>query len=296
NQAAIQNILEVQWPGSTVGTVPLTFFEFDAGNEASAQSQLTEMGLNLAYTTPKAATIGDIFLGPFIFQFLDTWWKSGAEATFGVTQFRPLPPKVTRKVDSLTPGRTRRNQQFPVDQVFEKCVVNAITLNWNPSQQTNLPCAGQADIAVSFGGGPTVGHPLVAAPRVATAGSAFTRTVTVENQGPGTATDVLLVVTLAPGTILQSITPSQGACHGPDCELGDIANGNSVLVTLQIVPTASGPMVTSAAAGSTEVEVDRIDNVAEVTDNVNAFIVTGPGAGGGPRVRTFTGSGVPLLG
>ncbi len=106
------------------------------------------------------------------------------------------------------------------------------------------------------------------APAAQNAGSTATWTVTVRNNGPGTATGVSLSDDLPAGITVQSITPSQGTCGTGDpftCNLGTLASGATATVAVAARPalaTAGTTLTNSATATSTSFDPDSSDNTA----------------------------------
>ncbi len=116
---------------------------------------------------------------------------------------------------------------------------NTVAREWTPVSPTNLTVTSEGQ------------------PDTVTAGASALRIITVTNPGEGTAEDVSISFTLAPGTTLVRTTPSQGTC-GPvvegtvTCDLGDLAGGASanvrfVVSTPAVIPPG-GTITTSATA------------------------------------------------
>ncbi|OLF15956.1 hypothetical protein BU204_18790 [Actinophytocola xanthii] len=77
------------------------------------------------------------------------------------------------------------------------------------------------------------------------AGESRTFVVTVGNEGPSTARSTVLTQTLAPGLRALTATPSAGSCTVEDervrCELGDLADGEEVTVSITTAVPAGQP-------------------------------------------------------
>lgn len=74
-----------------------------------------------------------------------------------------------------------------------------------------------------------------ASPDPVSAGDTLTYTLTVTNNGPAAADDVIVTDTLSGSVTWVSTTPSQGSCSSPDgviCELGTLADGATATVTI----------------------------------------------------------------
>lgn len=82
----------------------------------------------------------------------------------------------------------------------------------------------------------------------------LTYTVTVTNTGPDTATNVVVTDTLPAGSVFGSATAEQGSCGEAagvvTCNLNNIANGDSVIITIVVTPTVVGTAVNSASVVS----------------------------------------------
>jgi uncharacterized repeat protein (TIGR01451 family) len=87
---------------------------------------------------------------------------------------------------------------------------------------------------------------LAAAPDPATAGSPLTYTTTVRNDGPDAAKGVKL--TLPVPAELVSAAPSKGTCtNAVECDLGTLADGESVHVRVVVKPAAAGTLTARAS-------------------------------------------------
>jgi uncharacterized repeat protein (TIGR01451 family) len=79
----------------------------------------------------------------------------------------------------------------------------------------------------------------------------LTYTLTVTNTGPDTATNVVVTDTLPGGAVFGSATAEQGSCGEAagvvTCNLGNIADGDSVIITIIVTPTVVGTAVNSAS-------------------------------------------------
>jgi uncharacterized repeat protein (TIGR01451 family) len=92
-----------------------------------------------------------------------------------------------------------------------------------------------------------------------------TYTMTVTNKGPDTATDVQLADPAPAGIEYQSASPSQGSCSvGPalvTCNLGTLAAGQTVTITVSAKATSVGTHVnTATVTGSGGRETNPADN------------------------------------
>jgi uncharacterized repeat protein (TIGR01451 family) len=92
--------------------------------------------------------------------------------------------------------------------------------------------------------------------------------VVVRNDGPSTATDVMLDDLVPAGLQPLAFAPSQGSCDGTHCALGDLADGGvaQILVFVQTTPEQAGQAFTNVArAAATEFDPDLSNNLDDTT-------------------------------
>jgi uncharacterized repeat protein (TIGR01451 family) len=112
-------------------------------------------------------------------------------------------------------------------------------------------------------------------------GTNLTYAVTVTNNGPDPALDVVLTDPLPAGVNFVSATTMQGACTQTagtvQCNLGALAALASTNVTIVVTPTATGQLTNTATVSLTGVDPVPGNNSATETTTVNAsadFVVT----------------------
>ncbi|MEE8161621.1 MAG: DUF11 domain-containing protein, partial [Acidobacteriota bacterium] len=102
-------------------------------------------------------------------------------------------------------------------------------------------------------------------PDPVTVGQNLTYDIRVTNNGPSNATDVTLTDTLPESVTFVSADPEQGSCSESagtvTCDLGSLANGAEVQVTVIVTPTSLGIIITnSAQVAGTESDPDSSNN------------------------------------
>jgi uncharacterized repeat protein (TIGR01451 family) len=122
----------------------------------------------------------------------------------------------------------------------------------------SLPCG--ADLAITKDG------PAGRAPT----GQNMTYTVTVTNNGPDPAADVVVTDTLPPTVTFISANPSQGSCLQAagivTCNLGALGSLASATITIVVRPTQAGQITNVASVtASTEDAIDGNNSATEVT-------------------------------
>ena len=128
--------------------------------------------------------------------------------------------------------------------------------------------ATNADLAVSLSGGAAV-----------STGATTSYVATIVNNGPTAATETRLTVLLPSTGVLTSITPSAGTCSMtgvPTCNLGTLANGASVSVTLQVTELTSGGGTLTVRADSSENDPNVSNNQASVALTITGNAVNPP--------------------
>jgi uncharacterized repeat protein (TIGR01451 family) len=102
----------------------------------------------------------------------------------------------------------------------------------------------------------------------------------VTNKGPHDAADVTLTDPVPAGMRLVSVTPSAGSCAGTEeivCALGDVANGASVTIRIEVVAERAGSTRNVAIVNSTTPDPDPKNNVDETsvtTDELADLAIT----------------------
>jgi uncharacterized repeat protein (TIGR01451 family) len=97
-------------------------------------------------------------------------------------------------------------------------------------------------------------------------GALVTYTITVTNNGPDTAANVTLNDTFSGAAVtIDFISPSQGSCTDPvggafTCNLGNIANGASATVTVEVDADAAGTITNTVSATSDTADPNAANN------------------------------------
>ncbi len=110
-------------------------------------------------------------------------------------------------------------------------------------------------------------------PDPVTVGQNLTYDVRVTNNGPSNATDVTLTDTLPDSVTFVSADPEQGSCTqsagAVTCDLGSLAEGATVRVTIVVIPTSLRIIITnSAQVAGTESDPDSSNNSVTETTRV----------------------------
>lgn len=96
-------------------------------------------------------------------------------------------------------------------------------------------------------------------PTAARPNTPITYVITVTNNGPQTASNVVVQDTIPAGTIVTSVTPSQGTCGGTAtviCNLGAIAAGGMATIQLVVQAPATPGSITNTATVTNTPEAD----------------------------------------
>ncbi|MEL6892238.1 MAG: isopeptide-forming domain-containing fimbrial protein, partial [Actinomycetota bacterium] len=101
-----------------------------------------------------------------------------------------------------------------------------------------------------------------AAPALVTAGETFDYTITVTNDGPSDATDVDVADTAPAGVTFGAVTSTPNVCTSLPCAVGDLADGDSVVITVSATVDAA-----AAATDGTLGNADDVVNTATVTSS-----------------------------
>jgi uncharacterized repeat protein (TIGR01451 family) len=121
---------------------------------------------------------------------------------------------------------------------------------------------GAADLAITKTDNRTSAAPT---------GRNLTYTVTVTNNGPDPAEEVVMTDTLPGSVTFVSATPSVGSCAGTapvTCLLGTMANGAVVTIDIVVKPTQVGSITNTASVTSTTTDPNLSNNTAIETTTV----------------------------
>lgn len=107
-----------------------------------------------------------------------------------------------------------------------------------------------------------------------TAGDNIVYKLIVTNIGPDAATDVSVGDTLPAGVDFVSASATQGSCSEASgvvtCNLGSLASGASVEVTVQVKTTGAGSITNTATVSANEGDPNTSNNTSSETTTVNA--------------------------
>ncbi|HET9767059.1 MAG TPA: IPTL-CTERM sorting domain-containing protein, partial [Thermoanaerobaculia bacterium] len=111
-------------------------------------------------------------------------------------------------------------------------------------------------------------------PSAADAGDPINYTITVTNNGPVDASNVVVNDTIPPGTTFVSATPSQGTCNAASplvCNLGQILAGNGASIALVVnAPNANGQITnTASVTNSPQTDPTPTNNSSSVPTTVS---------------------------
>jgi uncharacterized repeat protein (TIGR01451 family) len=101
----------------------------------------------------------------------------------------------------------------------------------------------------------------------------LTYRVTVTNNGPSPATNVVVTDELPAGVNFISATPTQGSCTGNfvvTCNLGGLANAAFTIVNILVQPQSSGIFTNNAKVTATESDPDPNDNLISIGTEVQS--------------------------
>jgi uncharacterized repeat protein (TIGR01451 family) len=171
-----------------------------------------------------------------------------------------------------TPTGTPLNVGTPVDVTVTSALTTCTTTAAG-SFQYQLPCKPGADLSIA----------KTASPSPVVTGSTLTYSISVNNNGPNTATNVV-VQDFLPGSanfVFISCTASQGTCSAGGnnvvtANLGDLASPGFASVTITGTVTAPGDstITNTAVVSSSTPDTNTANNTASVTTTVNASLVS----------------------
>ncbi|MDB5307830.1 MAG: repeat protein, partial [Gemmataceae bacterium] len=191
---------------------------------------------------------------------------------------------------TLQPGAT---VTYTVTALIDPAVTGTVTTTATatvPAGETNTGLPTTATDVDTLTPSADVGV-AIAAPATGVVGTQLSYTITVTNAGPSTATGVQVTHPLPAGATVVSVTSGQGtvvtASGVVTASIGTLAPGVSATVTVVINPTAQGTLNLSATGTAGTADPSPSDNSTTATIAISqfpAFIVTGPGTGGGSQV------------
>jgi uncharacterized repeat protein (TIGR01451 family) len=111
-----------------------------------------------------------------------------------------------------------------------------------------------------------------ASPNPVAAGLTLTYTLTVTNNGPATATGVVVTDALPATVTFNSVSASQGTCTNVDgvvtCSLGSLASNAVATVTINVVPNVPGSLTNTAAVTALTADPVSSNNTATVITTI----------------------------
>lgn len=217
----------------------------------------------------------------------------GASATTSVT-FRTGNGTATSPADfansnqivTFLPGETVKNVSIPiVSDAIDETNETVLLALADPSASAVLGSPSSAQLVIVDDDEPadlSIGK-AASPPNVPQGGNAVF-TITVTNDGPGAATNVVVTDPLPASFTFVSATPSQGSCSGTTtvtCTLGTLNAGSSATVTITTTATG-GPGAYGNTATVTAAESDP-----QSSDNSTTTPVTILGAADVPTLHPF---------
>jgi uncharacterized repeat protein (TIGR01451 family) len=113
-----------------------------------------------------------------------------------------------------------------------------------------------------------------ATPNPVTQGTPLTYTLTVTNNGPASATNVMVTDTLPSVVTYLSANATQGSCSEAggtvNCPLGTMANAGTATITILTIPNQSGVIVNTATVIADQSDPNLANNTATQTETVTA--------------------------
>jgi uncharacterized repeat protein (TIGR01451 family) len=110
-------------------------------------------------------------------------------------------------------------------------------------------------------------------------GGPISYTITVTNNGPATAHNVVVADSVPASITGATATPSQGSCSGSfTCNLGDIASGGTATITIHGTVSTAGSSVSNTACASSDNPDPNKDNNCSTTRATVFAMGTGGGA------------------
>ncbi|HKS22368.1 MAG TPA: LamG-like jellyroll fold domain-containing protein [Thermoanaerobaculia bacterium] len=135
------------------------------------------------------------------------------------------------------------------------------------------------------------------APPSVSVGQGIGYSITVTNNGPVSATNVIVTDTVPPGTNFASATASQGTCGGTStvtCNLGTLASGASATVSIAVNANSAGTVTNTATVAADQHDPNPSDNSSSASTIVSNLTCSAPAVtAGGPT--TFCNGGSVTL-
>jgi len=128
-----------------------------------------------------------------------------------------------------------------------------------------------ASVAVSVVEKADLGVSIADSPDPTQLGGNVTYTITVTNNGPGTATSVSVTDNLGGAIFVPTGSSANCTGAGPvSCAVGSLASGTSATLTIVTTPGNTGTLTNTASATETEIDPVSANNTATATTTVIA--------------------------